>query len=269
MAASIAIACPEGDLRDSLATALAGAGVDVACAGTDDPASLAGLAEGRDAVVHLPGGDPFVAAGDLAAGSAGRFAEAAAGASARYLFCSTVLIYEDGGDDELTAGDPELDPPAALQLFADAELEVFASPAEVMVLRLGVLLVPGGTAARTLAAAASAALPAVAAVGHRGSAERAVHLPLLDVASLAGTLAVAAASSLHGAWDVVAACPTSDQLFPHVSDLAPRSSGPVDDGGEWLSHVWGTSRFVTGDALREAGAPLSRDWREIVGEALS
>jgi len=190
-------------------------------------------------------------------------ASAAAAARARIVFCSSVLLYADGGDDELMANDPELDPPAGLSGLADAELEVFGSRAEVMVLRLGILLAKGGSHARSLSG--------LLAQGEGSQPRPGVHLPLLDRSTLAEAIAVVAGSQLHGGWDVVAATPTwaeiadwakAEGLVQPAAAAEPAAPGQPDP-------VWGVSRNVTGAALRGTGAVGEGDWRQILAGALT
>ena len=255
------LAMPAGSGRDDLAQLIAAHGPEVRCADPADRTEVAAAAAGCTALVHLPAEDPFIAGTSLVT-QAESIASVAAVAGARLVFCSSVLLYADGGDDELMANDPELDPPAGLSGLADAELEVFGSRAEVMVLRLGIVLARGGPHARSLVG--------LLAQGQASSPQSQVHLPLLDRSTLARAIASVAGSQLHGGWDVVAATTTwaevadwakAEGLVQPAAAADPPAAGQPDP-------VWGVSRNVTGAALRGTGAVGEGDWRQILAGAL-
>ena len=261
MSASLLIAMPEGSARDELAAAVSSRGPAVETCDPGDLERLTSLSRGRDAVVHVAGEDAFEAAAGLGPGAAAAVAEVAAEAGARLVFCSSVLIYADGGSDELMANDPELDPVEALRPLADAELEVFGSRAEVLVLRLGILLARGSVAAESLRAEVEAGR------GVEGTA----FVPILDRGTLASAIASTAASSLHGGWDVVSSCAVGEELFHLAAGaVGAREPGVRPDGEMGPEAVcrWRVSRLVTGAALREAGAVDAMDWRVTTREAL-
>jgi hypothetical protein len=177
------------------------------------------------------------------------------------VFCSSILIYADGGSDELMANDPELDPVEALRPIADAELEVFGSRAEVLVLRLGIVLARGSAAAESLRDEVEAGR------GVDGTA----FVPILDRRTLASAIASTAASRLHGGWDVVSSCAVGEELFHLAAGVVGAREpglGPDGEMGPEAICRWRVSRLVTGAALREAGAVDARDWRETTREAL-
>lgn len=261
MPASLLIAMPEGRARDELAVAVSSQGPAVESCDPADLERLASLSPGCDAVVHLPGEDAFEAAAGLGPGAAAAVAEVAAEAGARLVFCSSVLIYADGGSTELMANDPELDPVEELRPLADAELEVFGSRAEVLVLRLGIVLAGGSAAAASLRAEVEAGR------GVDGTA----FVPILDRRTLASAVASTAVSSLHGAWDLVSSCAVGEELF-HLAAVVVGAREPgLRPDGEMEPDAacrWRVSRLVTGAALREAGAVDAMDWRETTREAL-
>jgi hypothetical protein len=291
---------PAGSARDDLAQLIAAHGPAVRCADPADASAVAEAAPGCTAIVHLPAEDPFSSgenaalnpdqravgfaadsgstvstAGGAANGArsssgaaasvaaqAETVASVAAAARARLVFCSSVLLYADGGDDELMANDPELDPPAGLSGLADAELEVFGSRAEVMVLRLGILLAKGGSHARSLSGLLAQ---------REGSLPRpGVHLPLLDRSSLAEAIASVSGSQLHGGWDVVAATPTWAEVadWAKAEGLVQPVAAAEPSAADQPDPVWGVSRNVTGAALRGTGAVGEGDWHQILAGAL-
>ena len=253
MSTQLLLVMPAGEPRDSLASLIAAVGTSVQVAEPGDSAQVRSLATSCDAVVHLPAEDPFDRAGDGfgVAAEAAEVAAAAAAAGSRLIFCSSVLLYADAGDQELMANDPELDPPHELRGLADAELEAFGSPAEVILLRLGIVLAPG--------TAMSASLRAVVGGGNDA------FLPLLHRETLAGTLAALAGGGLHGGWDVVSSVVKLSEL---ASEVAAAGVEPVRADPR-IAAVWGRSRRVTGAALRQAGAASEYRWQQIVSEALA
>lgn len=254
MSAALVLVMPPGAARDHLESLLTARGCDVTCARPAEVEPAIGRLSELAAVVHLPAENPFEGSARLAGGEARTVAAAAARAGARLVLCSSVLIYADGGDGELMANDPELDPPAALAPLAEAELEAFGSRAEVIVLRLGISLASGASHAVTLAAALS------------DPASRSdVHVPLLDRETLADAIAAVAPSALHGGWDVVSAVTTFGRVRDLIGERAPSVVGEVDPGE--VAATWQVSRLVTGAALRETGAVRARDWQAIVGAA--
>ncbi len=257
MSAQLLLVMPAGEPRDSLASLIKSVGASVQVAQPSDVARVCDLARGCDAVVHLPAEDPFDRAGDgfAVSAEAAEVAAAAAATDSRLIFCSSVLLYADAGDQELMANDPELDPPDELRGLADAELEVFGSPAEVVLLRLGIVLAPG--------TAMSASLKDVLGGGSGAGSE--IFLPLLHRQTLAGALSALAGGGLHGGWDVVSSVVTVAELASEFSELRGESAS-VDPRTE---SVWGRSRRVTGAALRDAGAASEYGWQQIIGEALA
>ena len=256
MSAALLLVMPPGAARDELEGLLVDRGCAVACAQASDVAAAIDALPELDAVVHLPAENPFEGVQRLSAGEAGLVAAAAARAGARLVFCSSVLLYADGGDLELMANDPELDPPDALIPLAEAELDVFGSRAEVVVLRLGIALASGGSHAATLSAA-------VGDSGLRGG----VHLPLLDRVTLADAIAAVAPSSLHGGWDVVSAVATLGEICAWLGTRGVPAAGACDP--DELEATWQVSRLVTGAALRETGAVTAGEWQSIVESALA
>lgn len=256
---------PEGPSRARLHSLLdtGGREVDVI-----DPACPPAALDGADAVIHVPFTDPFDCGPGLP-GELARLGGLAASAGARMVFCSSCLLYGDLGERENAANDPELDPPAGLGALARAELELFGSGAEVMMLRLGILLGGGMAAASELSEGLQDGRLCVPDDGTR-------YVPLLDLDELAAALGAVAASRLHGAWDLVSdAAPLADLLDHSAGLLAtgrPRRLSPAvafERAGERLSARWLRSRRVTGEALREAGAASQGDWQAIVRAALA
>jgi NAD dependent epimerase/dehydratase family enzyme len=180
-----------------------------------------------------------------------------------------VLLYADGGEAELMANDPELGDMPMLQPLRQAELELFGSSAEVMLLRLGIVVGSHGSAAADLAERVkSGNLPVPAGRQH--------FVPLLDRATLAEALVEVAASKLHGGWDLVADDAPLGELVQFVAaevgGPAPVTV-PLDEAiaaaGVEAATRWLMSRKVTGRNLRETGAVDARPWQDIVREALA
>jgi hypothetical protein len=94
---------PAGEPRDALATLITAAGVSVHVAPPRDLDQMRGLAEGCEAIVHLPAEDPFDRAGDGfgVVSEAAEVAAVAAAARSRLIFCSSVLLYADAGDQRV------------------------------------------------------------------------------------------------------------------------------------------------------------------------
>jgi hypothetical protein len=197
------------------------------------------------------------------------WADAASLAGARFILCSSVLLYADGGEAELMANDPELGDLPELKPLGDAELELFGSRAEVMLLRLGILLGPDGSAASDLAERVKAGnLPI--------PDERNRFVSLLDRGTLADALVEVAPSKLHGGWDLVAAeAPLGDLIeFVAVELTAPEPvvvplQQAIAAAGPDAATRWLTSRKVTGRDLCETGAVKPRPWQDIVRESLA
>lgn len=264
MAPSILLATEPGPAADALGALLTGEGVAVTVA---DPEGRLPDLSGLDAVVHLPGEDPFDSDSRVA-GDLETLAAHAAGAGARMILCSSVLLYADCGGEEIAANDPELAPPEELRGLAAAELDLFGSSAEVMLLRLGVILAPGNAACRELSDGLSMGTL-------RAPADRESFVPLLDRRTLAGALARVSAGGLHGAWDLVTDVAPLAELLDHAAAVTgtPESSPATREealgaAGERPGIRWLRSRRVTGAALREAGAADGGDWRELVDREL-
>jgi hypothetical protein len=257
MSAQLLLVMPAGQPRDALAQLIAAAGAGVQVAQPAGAAELRQLAAGCDAVVHLPAEDPFDRAADGFAlvDEAAEVASVAAAAGSRLIFCSSVLLYADAGEEELMANDPLLGPSPQLRGLADAELEVFGSAAEVILLRLGIVLAPGTQM--------SASLSAV--LGSGSAAASSNFLPLLHRRTLAGALAALAGGGLHGGWDVV----SSVVRLSQVAAEFPGAGGGQSTSDPRADAVWARSRRVTGAALREAGAASELGWQQIVTEALA
>jgi nucleoside-diphosphate-sugar epimerase len=179
------------------------------------------------------------------------------------------LLYADGGEAELMANDPELGDLPELKPLGNAELEMFGSSAEVMLLRLGILLGPDGSAAADLAERVKAGNLPIPDEGNH-------FVSLLDRDTLADALVEVAPSKLHGGWDLVAAeAPLGDLIKFAAAELsAPEPvvvslQQAIAAAGPESATRWLTSRKVTGRDLREAGAVKSRPWRDIVRESLA
>lgn len=221
-----------------------------------------------DAAVFLCDEDPLAVGGTPKKGMVAGWAKAAASVDARLILCSSVLLYSDGGETELMANDPELGDVPELQPLADAELELFGSSAEVMLLRLGVVIGREGSPVSELVERVEA--------GHLPvPADRQHYVPLLDRATLADALAEVAPSNLHGGWDLVADDVLLADLVEFTSDLvsAPKPvvvpiNQAISAAGPEAATRWLTSRKVTGRDLRETGAVQARDWREIIEGAV-
>jgi hypothetical protein len=167
---------------------------------------------------------------DLAAGA--ELLERASRAGARVILLSSVLVYGDGGDEEIEAAEPSV----AEGPLLDAELAVFASAARFLVLRAGLLLGPGTAAA--------------ACLGEPDPGGLRAWLPLLSPEDLATWAVTAVAHDLHGVYDAV-----SDVV--RCGELGARP--PLGDA----------SRRVTGTQLAGvAGAPRAT-WRSMRAQALS
>ena len=229
----------------------------------EPPAGLAGAS----AVVHLPAVDPFDC-GDGLPGELARLCALAGDANARMIFCSSCLLYKDLGEEENAANDPELDPPEELMPFARAELELFGSSAEVMMLRLGILLEARTAAADELKTGLRDGLLCVPDDGPR-------YVPLLDLETLADAISRVAASKLHGAWDLVSDVAPLDGLLGKACEIVggkePQRVAPAvafERAGQQAGARWLRSRRVTGAALVQAGAAEPGDWTAIVRAAL-
>ena len=264
MAASIHLIEQAGPARDHLCSLLEAQSVEVSVASPNDSPVLPQC----DAAVFLADEDPFAPGGLPEHGVVAGWAEAAAMADARFIFCSSVLLYADGGETELMANDPELGWAPELRKLQEAELDVFGSRAEVVLLRLGIVIGPGGTHARSLSDAVRAGRLGVPVEGER-------FVPVLDRETLASALSALAPSDLHGGWDLVAGDAPLAELLAFASGVlsvpgpavvplseAMAAAGP-EDASRWL-----VSRRVTGHDLRETGAVGARDWKSIVEEAL-
>jgi hypothetical protein len=222
-----------------------------------------------DAAVFLCDEDPLAPGGVPASGVVLGWADAAAAAGARFILCSSVLLYADGGEAELMANDPELGDLPELKPLGNAELEMFGSSAEVMLLRLGILLGPDGSAAADLAERVKAGSLPIPDEGNH-------FVSLLDRATLADALVEVAPSKLHGGWDLVAAeAPLGELIkFVAVELTAPEPvvvslQQAIAAAGPESATRWLTSRKVTGRDLRETGAAGPRDWKDIIRNALS
>ncbi len=265
MPAAIHLIQADSSARDNLAELLAGRGASVTLA---QPAAEQVVPQ-CDAAVFLSDEDPLDPNGKPAKGQVAGWAAAAAAVNARMILCSTVLLYSDGGEAELMANDPELGDVPELQPLADAELELFGSSAEVMLLRLGIVVGPEGAASLELAERLKSGNLAVPSDGNH-------YVPLLDRESLADALVEVAPSHLHGGWDVVASDVDLGELLRFTAELI---SGPdpvvvpleqaIQAAGPDAATRWLTSRKVTGRDLRETGAVQARPWREIIKEALA
>ena len=251
--------------RSHLARLLADLGSVVTVA---EPSSTP-LVPACDAAVFLCDEDPLALGGVPASGLVAAWAAAASSVNARLILCSSVLLYSDGGEAELMANDPELGDVPELQPLANAELELFGSSAEVMLLRLGVVVGPGGSAAAELADRVR--------TGHLPlPADRQHFVPILDRETLASALVEVAPSQLHGGWDLVAADVPLAELVDFAAAMlsAPKPvavplSQAITAAGPEAATRWLTSRKVTGRDLRETGAVQARPWREIIKEALA
>jgi len=253
-----------GAERDQLAALIHAEGVTVTVSAPADTPEVPAC----EAVVFLANEDPLAPNGVPSPGQVGAWANAAASVGARFVLCSTVLLYADGGEAELMANDPELDAAPQLQALADAELELFGSAAEFLLLRLGVILEAGGTAAESL----RSGLAAGTLLNPDGDGR---FVPLLDRATLAHALVSVAPSDLHGGWDLVASdAPLTDLLHAAATLLsvpqpaATPLEGAIASAGTTNALRWLVSRRVTGRDLRETGAVSPRDWNLILTSAL-
>ncbi|MEI7890292.1 MAG: hypothetical protein WCI34_08270 [Actinomycetes bacterium] len=254
-----------GPERDQLASLMQAEGVAVTVSAPADIPEVPAC----DAAVFLASEDPLAPSGVPSAGQVEAWADAAARAGARFVLYSTVLLYADGGETELMANDPELDAAPQLQALADAELELFGSSAEILLLRLGLILEPGGTASESL----RVGLTARSLLNPEGEGR---FVPLLDRATLAHALVSVAPSDLHGGWDLVASdAPLTELLHAAATllkvpepEVAPLESA-IASAGTHNGLRWLVSRRVTGRDLRETGAVQPRDWNLILKEALA
>ena len=265
MAVAIHLIETPGIARDRLVDLLGEAGATITVAAPGDEPSVPAC----DAAVFLANEDPLANGGVPGPGVVLAWADAAAGASARFVLCSSVLLYADGGETELMANDPELEPPPELKPLEDAELELFGSSAEVLLLRLGVVLGSGNGASASLVDSLRAGTLKVPSAEHR-------FVPLLDRETLAAALAAVADSRLHGGWDLVADDAPLEELLPFAArtlDFTEPGSATLDtaivEAGSEAAARWLVSRRVTGRDLRETGAVEARNWREIVTSGLS
>ncbi len=265
MPAAIHLIQADTSARADLAQLLAARGATVTLA---QPAGEQ-VVPACDAAVFLADEDPLAPGGVPATGLVAGWAEAASVVNARFILCSSVLLYADGGEAELMANDPEIGHPPELRPLSLAELELFGSSAEVMLLRLGVVLGPEGSAAHDLAERLrSGNLPV--------PQDRQHFVSLLDRASLADALVEVAPSSLHGGWDLVADDASLADLAEFAAELleAPKPvtvplAQAIAAAGPDAATRWLTSRKVTGRDLRETGAVEAKPWTDIVKEALA
>src|SRR5690349_3317351 len=177
----------------AVAAALTRAGHEV---GDRDPEVVVDAATAPE----LPGG-----AADLAAGEA--LLARAARASARVVLLSSVLVYDDAGEEEIEAAEPSVsDGP-----LPDAELAVFSSAARFCVLRAGIPLGAGCAAAACLGA----------------PGESRAWIPLADPADLARWVLVAVEQDLGGVWDAVSDLVRCGELGgrPPLGDASRRVTG--------------------------------------------
>ena len=265
MPAAIHLIQADSSARDNLAELLAGRGATVTLA---HPAGEQVVPQ-CDAVVFLCDEDPLAPGGMPTVGQVAGWAAAAADVNARMILCSTVLLYGDGGEAEQMANDPELGDLPELKPLADAELELFGSSAEVMLLRLGVVVGPEGSVAAELAELLQSGNLAVPADGNH-------YVPLLDRGTLATALVEVAPSNLHGGWDLVAGEVELAEFAAYAAEVvaAPQPvvvplQQAISAAGPAAATRWLTSRRVTGRDLGETGAVQARPWREIIKEALA
>jgi hypothetical protein len=258
MPVTLTLAMPEGRVRDLLADELKSAGASIELIDPVRPPERIA----SDALIHLPGEDPFVGLPRDLPDQVDRLSTIAAISGARFIFCSSTLLYADGGDDELMANDPELDPPLGLEPLADAELACFHSQAELLLLRLGLIVdVEAPIAARLRDAARSGVLAR--------SPDQRVFMPLLDRLTLASALIALAPSNLHGAWDLVAAVATIDQAEAIVLESGAGADGVAVELSVADSETFLKSRNVTGGALRQTGAIGPVEATSLLARALS
>jgi hypothetical protein len=180
---------------------------------------------------------------------------AAERAGARYLLGSTTLIYGDGGDEEIEAAEPIIDPVPALEPAVHAELSVFSSGVRFLVLRRGIDF-GRESARRFLDAVAAGAMPAAPA-----------WLPLLHPADFAQIAVLALERDLNGLYDAVSDTVRLDELAREAARRLgapePPASGEVAD-----AHVWLVSRRVTPTALAKVGLQPGWSWRQMLEAAL-
>jgi hypothetical protein len=105
-----------------------------------------------------------------------RAIELAEAADARLLFLSSVEVYGNGGDEEISAYEPLIDPEPGREGLLDAEEAVFASGVRFLVLRAG--------------------LPAASGAGG-------AWVPVLDPDDLGRWVAAAIGFDLNGVYDAV------------------------------------------------------------------
>jgi nucleoside-diphosphate-sugar epimerase len=214
-------------------------------AGPELPAQL--LARGHEVVQD--GYDVVVDVGEPSS------LAAAERAGARYLLASTTLIYGDGGDEEIEAAEPIIDPVPALEPAVDAELSVFSSGVRFLVLRRGIDFGREG-ARRFLDAVAAGRMPAAPA-----------WLPLLHPADFAEMAVRALERDLNGLYDAVSDTVRLDELAREAARRLgapdPPTSADVAD-----PHVWLVSRRVTPRALAKVGLAPGWSWRQMLDAAL-
>lgn len=126
---------------------------------------------------HELADDPAGAFDVLVTAGAAEIAAADA-AGARLVFLSSVLVYGDGGEEEIDAAEPLIDPLPEHEALLEAEGAVFGSGVRFLVLRLG--------------------LPREAA-GPAGPD----WVPVLDPEDLGRWVATAVAHDLNGVYDAV------------------------------------------------------------------
>ena len=187
-----------------------------------------------------------------------RLLGAAEQTGARYLLASTTLIYGDGGEEEIEAAEPIIDPAPSLEAAVDAELEVFSSGVRFLVLRQGILFGPRSEAARELVdVVAAGAMPAAPA-----------WLPLLHPDDFAQIAVRALERDLNGLYDAVSDTVRLDEL---VREAARRMGAPDPPPAAEVGNpnLWLVSRRVTPRALAKVGLEPGWSWRQMLDAALA
>jgi nucleoside-diphosphate-sugar epimerase len=203
------------------------------------------LARGHEVVDH--GYDVVIDTGEA------RLLGDAERAGARYLFASTTLIYGDGGEEEIEAAEPIIDPAPSLDSAVDAELEVFSSGVRFLVLRQGIPFGADSAAARELlAAVAAGAMPAAPA-----------WLPLLHPDDFAHIATRALEQDLNGLYDAVSDTVRLDEL---VREAARRLGAPDPPAAAEVGdpNLWLVSRRVTPRALAKVGLEPGWSWQQML-----
>jgi nucleoside-diphosphate-sugar epimerase len=187
-----------------------------------------------------------------------RSLHAAERAGARYLLASTTLIYGDGGEEEIEAAEPIIDPAPALEPAVDAELSVFSSGVRFLVLRCAIPF------------SAQAARPFLDAVAAGNMPAAPAWLSLLHPDDFAHIAVRALERDLNGLYDAVSDTVRLADLVDETERRLGTATGvrPLSHADPPDPHVWLVSRRVTSRALAKVGLEPRWTWRHMLEAAM-